>query len=359
MGLPEIIISFNEKSKDAILRSARGIVAVILRDGTVADVQGKDALQVYKSITELDYTKWTEKNMEYLRLIFYGVPSKVMVLRVAADAENLNAALETLRDLRWNWLCVPGIMDSEKTVVAAWIKEQRDQNHKTFKAVLPSCAGDHEGIVNFTTDKITVLEGEKQLTYSSAEYCARMAGLLAGLSLAYSCTYRVLEDIVAADVPSDAGERIDAGELVLIYDTDCYRIGRGVTSLTTAGAKGADRKKIKIVEGMDLYMEDIRSTFKEHYVGQVRNDYNNKQAFVAAVNAYHRGIEGDVLDESHDNLAQISLEAQRVCLEGQGIPTEDMSDVQILEGNTGSAVFLEASVKFVDAMEDLNMIVEM
>lgn len=360
MGLPQILVTFQSKGLDAIRRSARGIVALILRDDTVENPQGEDRLRVYKSITELDYTKWSEKNMEYLRLAFVGVPSRVLVVRMATTEADLNAALTTLRDLRWNWLAVPGISDSEKTVLAAWIKEQRDEHHKTFKAVLPSVKGDHEGIVNFTTGGITVLEGEKKLTYTAAEFCARMAGLLAGLSLAYSCTYRVMEDVVAADVPSDPDERIDTGELILIFDTDCYRIGRGVTSLTSSGpAKSADRKKIKIMEGMDLYMDDIRDTYKQQYVGKCINDYDNKQAFVAAVNDYHRALEGDVLDRSHENLAQISLEAQRNYLESQGVNTEDMSDVQILQGNTGSGVFLQASIKFVDAMEDLNMIVDM
>ena len=36
-----------------------------------------------------------------------------------------------------------------------------------------------------------------------------------------------------------------------------------------------------------------------------------------------------------------------------------MSDVQIAQANTGSHVFLSANIKFVDAMEDLNMEIEM
>lgn len=360
MGLPQILVSFTSKGLDAIRRSARGIVAVVLRDDTVSNPQEADLMAVYTSISKLDYTKWTEKNMEYLRLIFRGGPSKVLVLRVATDAVGLADALETLRDLRWNYLTIPSITAEEKTVVSAWIKAQRDQHHKTFKAVLPSCAADHEGIINFTTDNITVLEGEKKLTYSTAEYCARIAGLLAGLSLAFSSTYYVLEEIVAAAVPSDPDERIDAGELVLIFDTDCYRIGRGVNSLkTTGGAKSVDRKKIKIIEGMDIYLDDIRTTFKEQYVGKVVNDYDHKQALVAAINDYHRALEGDVLDKSYNNQAEISLEAQRNFLQAQGVDTEDMADVQILQANTGSQVFLRASIKFVDAMEDLTMVVEM
>ena len=356
MGLPQILVTFRSKGTTAIKRSARGIVACVLRDDTAPD----DLFNVFSSVLDLDYTKWTEKNAGYLKLIYKGAPSKVLVIRVATDAPSLNDALKKLRDLNWNYLTIPSITDSEKTLVSAWIKEQRDNKHKTFKTVLPICPADHEGIVNLTTGNITVLEGDAKLTYSTAEYCARIAGMLAGLSLERSCTYYTLEDIVAADVPDDPDERIDAGELVIVFDSNKYMIGRGVNSLVsfTAG-KGKDRSKIKIIEGMDMYMDDVRSTFKDHYVGQVINDYDNKQALVAAINSYHRALEGDVLDRTFENVAEISLEAQRTYLQGQGIDTEDMSDLQILQGNTGSEVFLHANIKFVDAMEDLDMVVDM
>lgn len=41
---------------------------------------------------------------------------------------------------------IPSLTDNEKTMVSAWIKEAREKDHKTFKAVLPNCAADHEGI---------------------------------------------------------------------------------------------------------------------------------------------------------------------------------------------------------------------
>lgn len=359
MGLPQILISFQSKGTSAIRRSARGIVACILRDSTVP-VEADAPPLVLSSVLDVDYTQWSEKNAEYLKLIYKGGPHKVVVLRVAEDTTDFAPALKKLRDLSWNYLTVPSISASEKALVSAWIKEQRDTQHKTFKAVLPDCAADHEGIINLTTGNITVLEGDTKLTYSSTEYCARIAGLLAGLSLERSCTYYVLDDIVAADVPDDANERIDAGELVIVFDSSKYMIGRGVNSLVSfTGTKGKDRGKIKIIEGMDMYMDDIRSTFKENYVGKVINDYDNKQALVAAINSYHRALAGDVLDASFENVCEISLEGQRDYLLSQGIDTEDMSDLQILQGNTASQVFLHANIKFVDAMEDLDMVVDM
>ena len=148
--------------------------------------------------------------------------------------------------------------------------------------------------------------------FSTAEYCCRIAGVLAGLSLARSCSYFALTDITAADVPEDANERIDNGELVIVFDGEKYKIGRGVNSLTSFTPEhGQDFSKIKIIEGVDLYQDDIRETFESSYVGKVINDYDNKQALVAAILAYHRELEGNVLDRTFDNTAAIDVEAQR------------------------------------------------
>lgn len=354
MGLPEINIIFKTKGLTAIQRSERGIVAVILKD----DTEGGKSLGVYNSILDVDFSAFTQRNYEYLKLLYEGGPSKVIILKVAADTEDLAPSLKKLANLKWNYLTVPGLTDDEKTVLSAWIKQAREKDHKTFKAVLPNCAADHEGIINFTTDEINSSLSETPFT--ATEYCARIAGVLAGLSLARSSTYYVLSDVISASIPDDPNERIDKGELILTFDSEQYKIGRGVNSLVTfTTEKGEEFSKIKIVEGIDLYQDDIRSTFEESYIGKVINDYDNKQAFVAALRAYQKALEGDVLDRSFDNTAEIDLEQQRAYIESKGIDTSDMDDMEIAQYNTGSKVFIASHVKFVDAMEDLNLVCNM
>lgn len=354
MGLPEINIIFKTKGLTAIKRSARGIVAVILKDDTA---DGPD-FAVYNSITDVDFTKFTKRNHEYLKLIYEGGPSKVIVVRVSPETTDLAPALKKLKNLKWNYLTVPGVTEEEKTVLSAWIKEEREKDHKTFKAVLPKCAADYEGIINSTTDNIKSSLGDE--AFSAAEYCARLAGVFAGLPLTRSSTYYALSDIISADVPDDPDERINKGELVIVFDGENYKIGRGVNSLTSYTAeKGEDFSKIKILESVDLYKDDIRSTFEKEYVGKVVNDYDNKQAFVAAVRAYQKALAGDVLDRSFDSTASIDLEAQRAYLESKGIDTSSMDDMAIAKANTGSKVFVASNVKFVDAMEDLNLVCNM
>lgn len=353
MGLPNINIVFKTKGLTAIKRSGRGVVAIVIKD----DTEGGKPMEIFKSITDIDFTKFTERNYEYLKLIYEGAPSKVIVIRLETSATDYTLALTQLVNLKWNYLTIPCIDTENLTLVSAWIKEQRGKQ-KTFKAVLPNCAADHEGIINFTTDKIE--SNLSKTVFSTAEYCARIAGVLAGLPLSLSSTYFVLSDIYSAAVPTDPDERIDKGELIITFDSEKYKIGRGVNSLTTfTTEKGEAFSKIKIMEGVDLYNDDIRSTFEDYYIGKYRNDYDNKQAFVAAVNAYNKSLEGDILDKSYDNKTVIDVAAQKLYLESKGIDTSGMDDVAIAKANTEAKVFVAGNIKFVDAMEDLTMVNQM
>ena len=65
MGLPEINIIFKTKGLTAIQRSERGIVAVILKD----DTEGGQPVSIYKSILDVDFSQFTQRNYEYLKLL--------------------------------------------------------------------------------------------------------------------------------------------------------------------------------------------------------------------------------------------------------------------------------------------------
>ena len=353
MKLPQIVIEFKSKAQSVIARSERGIVAVILKD----DTEDAPTFEIYKSLADVDFTKMSETNYDYMKLIFEGAPYKVFAVTIPTASGDYSAALKTLENYKWNYLTVPSADEEANTVISSWIKEQRTAKKKIFKAVLAKTKADSEGVINFTTENIvsTITGEEKKLT--AFEYAARIAGIVAGLSLSRSLTYYALNDIVSADVSNDPDALVEAGELIVIFDGEKYKIGRGINSLTTG--TNEDLKKIKIIEGKDMVYQDIKTTFEDKYVGQVINDYDNKQNLVAAIITYFKSIEGNVLDKNFENVCSVAIQAQRDYLENVGEDTEAMSDVQIAQANTGSHVFLEANIKFVDAMEDLNMEIEM
>ncbi len=354
MGLPEILINFQTQGTTAIERSERGIVALILRDSTDTTFDTK----TYTSVSDIREQEWTADNCQYIKTTFLGTPSKVIVERVASDAANYNDALTRLSSKKWNYLAIPGIETADVATISTWIKGERNSKYKTFKAVLPNSDSDHEGIINFTTEGIAV----GTITYTAAQYCCRIAGILAGLPLSRSATYYELsevDDITESAAPDDD---IEAGQLILIKKPDGkVKIGRAVNSLTTlTPAKGPDFQKIKIMEGVDMVNDDIRDTFDNSYVGKVINNYDNKVLFLAAVNAYFKQLQKiDVLDSNAANSAEIDTETQRIYLQSQGVEVDGFTDQQIKEYNTGSKVFASASVTFVDAMEDLTFTITM
>jgi hypothetical protein len=348
MGLPTIDITFSSLAVSAIQRSQRGIVALILRDGTDISFTAKE----YNNVSEVDSTDWTATNLQYIKDAFLGTPSKVIVLRGDTADLDYNAELTTLASKKWNYLAVPGIASADVSAIATWLKTERDTNKKTFKAVLPNHVGDHEGIINFATDGIVV----NGVTFSTAAYTARIAGILAGLSLTRSATYYVLSEVESITGSSNPNADIDAGKLILINDGEKIKVARGVNSLTTTTtSKGADFKKIKVIEGHDLVYDDLKSTFENDYIGKVNNSYDNQVLFLTSVNAYLRSIEGDVLDPRGNNTVSVDVEAQRNAHEAVGTDTSTWDDQRVKETSFQSKVFVSGNFKFLDAVEDLQM----
>lgn len=348
MGLPQIIIEFNGKAVTAIKRSQLGIVALILND----DVQTADTV-TYKSIEEVKTDAWSPENLDYIQKTFMGTPSKVIIERLATTAVDYNAALTRLNNKRFNYLAIPGIEDKDTTIIATWIKTKRDNNKKTFKAVLPNCDADHEGIINFTTTGIKV--GEKD--YTTAEYTARIAGILAGLPFTRSSTYYELNEIDAITDIEDPDTAVDNGELILINDGENIKIGRGVNSLTTTtGKKTEDFKSIRVMEVQDLIKDDIRTTFDKNYIGKHNNTYDNQVLFIRSINAYYDGLEGEeILDSNYDNKAEINVRKQRLAWENIGVDTTDWDNQKVKEMSFKRNVFVGGNIKIVDAIEDLDM----
>ncbi|SDZ19336.1 phage tail sheath C-terminal domain-containing protein [Tindallia californiensis] len=345
MGLPEILIKFQSLAVSAIQRSERGIVALILKDDTKKDFDTKE----YSIITDIDPDDWTEENKDYIEKAFLGVPNKIIVERIDEDATDYNEALQRLATKHWNWGAIPGIGESDVSTVATWLKTKRDNFDKVYKMVLPNNDGDHEGIVNFTTEDIKV--GER--VYTTAEYTARLAGVFAGLSLQRSSTYYKLNEVDSIKESEDPDQDIDDGKLILIND-EGVKIGRGVNSLTTLDVtQGEDWKKIKIIEGHDLVKEDIRRTFNDEYVGRVNNSYDNQVLFISAVNAYLQTLEGEVLNPNVDNFVDVDIEAQRLAWEGIGTDTSEWDEQEIKNNTFQSKVFINGPMRFLDAMEDL------
>ena len=173
----------------------------------------------------------TEENIDLIKKCLLGTPLRILVYTLPAstvDSATKTQAnvLKMLTNIKWNWLCAPTATTQEQNDLASWIKTQRSNKRKTFKAVLSAQAADNEGVVNFCTNDIKVqtdtdISGNPvYTTYTALQYTARIAGILAGLALDRSATYFKLAENRKREVYEDIDTLIDKGELLLIDEQD-------------------------------------------------------------------------------------------------------------------------------------------
>lgn len=345
MPLPNILIEFKSKASTAIKRGERGIVAIIVVDETAGVTKIEDVTQIPKELTE--------ENKAYVERVFLGGvnPVRSVVLIVSGDIEK---GLKVLETQKFDYVVGPHDISSEDaTKVATFVKGLRDNKGIKVKAVLPNTKGDHEGIINFTTDNIVVGKS----TFTTSQYCSRIAGLLAGTPLQQSATYYQLSEV--DDVPkftkSELDTKVDAGEFVIFHDGEKVKVARAINSLTTVGAtKSEDYKSIKIVDIMDLIYSDIKRTCEDSYIGKFANNYDNKCNLIVSIQAYLESLRNDELLDTNITTG-IDMVAQTNYLKGKGEPVEDMSEKELKEANTQTFVFIESKFKILNAIEDIQI----
>ena len=134
--------------------------------------------------------------------------------------------------------------------------------------------------------------------------------------------------------------------------------------MTTTDTKGESFKKIKLVESMDMIKNDIQVTIQDSYIGKYANSYDNKCLLITAINSYFKTLANEGIIES--GTTEIDITAQRTYLEGVGKDVTvnggtkkpaDLSDDEVKVANTGSHVFLRATVVLLDAIEDVDFVI--
>lgn len=397
MGAPSIDISFIEKAVSAVTRGERGTVMLWVKD--MLPVPADNPITV---VTESDIPGSLAKDtVEQIKLAMKGyvnAPKKVLVYCMGitettgtGDAEDTDGteygetvtptsvdtgyreAMAAAETIRFDYLAVPTVeTDGKGEDVAAWVKSMRTKKKK-IKAVLPNVAADNEGIINFTTDTIirtetaTDRDGRKTVSdvhYTTEQYCARIAGLIAGTPMTISCTYAPLPELSDCTRLTDNDTPVDKGELIIFYDGEKVKVVRGVNSLvTTMDGKGDSFKKIKIVEAMDMINDDIVRTAQDSYLGKYANTYSNKCLLITAISSYFAQLRRDDIISSYS--VGLDAEAVRLYLKGKGMQAvlddetvkdvDDCSDEEIVTADTGASVFLTGRVKILDAIEDIKM----
>ena len=359
MGMPEIIVDFKTKASTLVSRSTRGITLLMLNDATDETITSVTYTDPDDARLSTDH--WTQDNLDYIKLALLGKPSKVICVRYSSEQQDRKFAdaLDDMLHIRFHYCAAPGATADNQSLLCAFIRGQRSSIRRTVKAVTTAAAND-AGLILFTTETISA-PSIRQTPFSASEYTARIAGILAGLSVDRSATFYVLDEVESVEEKAIPDENVDNGELILTCDGEKVKIVRAVNSKTTIAAdEKAEIKKIKIVDAMDMIRDDIRTTIADNYVGKVTNTYANKAAFCAAICGYFKDlVKEGVLYDKYDNRVEIDLAAQEAYLKAHDTDTSAMTEEEIKTAGTGSYVFLTGKVMFADAMEDLTLSIVM
>lgn len=374
IGLPKLKIAFEAAAQAVANRAKKGYVGMIIRDETAR------GLHKLSSETMIPL-ELGEANKAHIKTAFEGSdrgrPSLVYLVVIPteksqpiaepdedgevraapSDSAALESGLKLLSAVSVDYLAPPpDVTDGELKALDSWVKAQRAA-YRTVKLVRPFTGegSDDMGIIQVDEPGLKALG--KAAT--AASYCARIAGILAGIPMSMSATYTALPEVTAVTERSEAEQTaaIDAGKLILIHDGQKAKIARGVNSLVTIPPKGkSDWRFIKIVEGMDLITYYLRTTIEDSYIGRYANIYDNKQLLVAEVLEYLQYLERAGVLNPGQSFCRIDYERQLNYLKSQGVETADMTEQQVLEYQTDSWVFLRCGGRLANAMEDFEVL---
>lgn len=381
LGMPSVNIAFEEAGIEAIERSKRGIVALILEEPQdtitklLTDHNGTDNSTI-KAITNpfVIFTtddipsELTDNNKDYIKKCLIGytkTPYRVKVYlqgtgdeKSSTSADKFSATLKKLATDRFDYLAIPTITEAQCETVATWVKTNRENKFKKIKAVLPNYDADYEGIINFGNTSIVT----KNKTYTPAEYTARIAGLIAGTPMTISATYAPLVEVIDCDKHDldENDEKVNKGQFFIWFDGEKFKMSRAMNSLvTTTQGKLEAYQTIKTVDIMDMMYDDIRQTCQDYYIGKYTNDYDNKCLLMSAIMGYFKELEQGRLLQKDYSTIDINVEKVKNYQLEHGLYTKeelaDMTEQEIKQLDTKKQVFLTAKIKILDAMEDIDL----
>ncbi|AND39618.1 phage tail sheath subtilisin-like domain-containing protein [Cytobacillus oceanisediminis] len=290
---PGLYTNFEETANSQISGGARGIVAIPLETYSGTAV----AKKFYTVEKEADAVElFGAANIQSIKFALMGGAKEVLVYTMPSSA--LSADYIEMREAfearPFNVFVFDGEVDAaEQDATVAWLDTNRTEK-KHFMFVAGGSAADDqdasvgnarsarfndEAVVNLITG-VTI----NGVDYSSGQYAAFIAGLIAGTSINRSITYT---EVSVADVTkrlrnSEITAALQAGSLVLVNDGEKVKVEQG---LTTA------KKKIRAIRARQAIATDIEKTARDSYIGKLDNNIDGQVALITAIKKYLETLE--------------------------------------------------------------------
>lgn len=339
--LAPITVTFKQLVASLFTIGTKGNVLYAHKDTTLTN---DFSVSTFKSALNLSITDATvKKNVQYM---FDKGAQKVFLF---SYKDTLDAVSAQLDKYSFNWIVSDDA--ASQATVSAYAKE------KDIFGLVHGVAGDSVNVINCTNPSVVDTNGN---TIDILTYLPILAGALAGTPYTMAATGLSFTDLERVNMP----EELHAGELVLYNESDEVKIAAAVNTLvTTTTNLTEDMKDICIVEGMKRFKTDHITTFKKSYKGRYKNSYDNQCLYIAASKGYIKDLEDmGILDPEYNNTVDINVDKLRRMWIADGKDEETitkMSDAAIKKLSFKKMMYLKFDVKFLDAIEGIEIEVDM
>lgn len=328
---PGLYANFVESAVRQISGGQRGTVAIPLKSSTGGTATAKKFYTVTGESEAI--ALFGANNIQSIKFALQAGAKEVLVYTMPATP-----AAQDYVDMRKEFDTRPfnvfvydgAVSATEQDNALTWMKANKSEG-KHF-AVVFGCenaaddnnptTGDTRSIRLKDEYSINLITGVviDDTTYTSAQYAAFIAGLIAGTPINQSITYRVapVSDVSKRLTNSEIKASLAKGSLLLVNDGEKVKIEQGLTTAV---------KKIRAMRARQAILTDVTKTANDSYIGRIDNNKDGQAALISAVKAYLEQLEqSNVLTD-----IQVGLDPQHE--------------------SVGDSVYLAISFTEIDSME--------
>lgn len=341
-------LTFKQQIADLIEMGNKGKLLITVKSELVTE----PTINIYQSKLFEINNKDLEKQ---IKQALKRKPTKVIVLEYPTS-NSLIDNVSLLDTINFDWII--SLNEEEQQTVSDYCDEK-----EVFGLVYNQTA-DSKWVVSLQNPSAVLANGVEingSSTIDGVGLLPIIGGLLAGCPYTNAATSYILDELESVEMP----EEITQGQFVLYNEEEGVRVATAVnTLLTLHDNETQDMKDIAIMEGIRRYKKDFQKAFRTGYKGK-KNTYDNQQLFISAGKGYLRNLEDDnvlILDPEYNNDIFINTDRVRELWIASGKKEEEinaMSDLEISKLTYKKIVVLKSKVKFLNAIDECEIEVEM
>lgn len=232
----------------------------------------------------------------------------------------------------FNTMALPSTDDTLKAMFQAFCKRLRDDEGKKIQVVLENYPlADYEGVIS-VKNGVILIDGT---TLTAAQATVWVAGATSGAQVKESLTYQAYDgavDVAPRYTNTQIITALKAGEFLFTANDNRALVEQDINTLTSftsdKGKAFSKNRVIRVLDGINNYLE---STFSEFYIGKVNNNDDGRNLLKGECIRYMETLQEINAIQNFDS----------------------QSDITVIAGNEGDAVFIEAYTQPIDSVEKI------